>query len=180
MTNSKLYEKIGTSAKVLCALSLAAACNPAWSETAQPRYEMAVYADSAHGQNILSGRFDQAIDKIRPKTHGTDALLAQTNLCVAFAKSGDIEAADKACDKAVVLAKSLRKVRRTDFRNETSAQIRARYVAVALSNRGVVKAVQGDLEAARKDFDAALAQEARMPSIHNNIERLSIAANDAA
>ena len=84
-----------------------------------------------------------------------------------------------ACEEAVTAAKSFRKVRRSDLAVETPAQIRARYLAVALSNRGVLKAVMGDYDAARADFDAALAQEAGVSSVRVNIKKLDIAEDSA-
>ena len=180
MINLKSKEKTGTVAKVLCTLSLAVACAPAWGQTDEPQFEMAVFSDTAQGTKILSGNYDQAITKIRAKSRSTHDLHVQTNLCVAYVKSGNIEAAESACEEAVVAVKSLRKVRASAFIGTSPAQIRARYMAVALSNRGVLKAVKGDFEAARKDFDAAMAQQARIATVQTNIEKLSIAEEESA
>ena len=164
---------IGAFAKALCALSLVAASAPAWSDANPPKYEMAVFSDGNHGIKILSGKYDQAIDKINAKNSAADSLHAQTNLCVAYTKAGKLDAAEKACDEAVIAAKSLKKASSPSFIGTSPAQTRARYVAIALSNRGVVRAVQGDLEAARKDFDAALAENAGISSVQANLERLN-------
>ena len=45
-------------------------------------------------------------------------------------------------------------------------------MAIALSNRGVLNAVKGNFAAARADFDAALAQQARVSSVHANLQKL--------
>ena len=172
MNNQKHIDRIGSTARVVCALSLVAACAPAWSDTGKSGYEMAFFSDSDQGPKIENGKYEQAIQKINTKTASGVALHAKTNLCVAYTKSGDIEAAEIACEEAVVAAKSFRKVRRSRHAAETPAQMRARYLAIALSNRGVLKAVKGDLDAARADFDAALAQEARFSSVRANIEKL--------
>lgn len=174
MINLKPHEKIGTVTRVLCALSLAVACAPAWSDVNKPKYEMAVFTDAEQGSKILSGKYDQAIEKFNARSRPADSFHAQTNLCVAYAKSGNIKAAEEACDEAVVAAKSLKKVRATTtYGGPSSSQIRARYVAIALSNRGVVKAVQGDLEAAKQDFEAAMAQRSRISTIEANLDRLN-------
>lgn len=173
MINRKSHHRIGSLAKALCALSLAAACAPAWSGDEEPNYEMAVFLDAAQGPKILTGNYAQAIEKIRSKDHAGDTLRVKTNLCVAFTKSGDIEAAEQACDEAVAEAKSFRKVRRSTYYVQTAADVRARYLAIALSNRGVLKAVKGDFEAAREDFDAAMAQRAwGISTARANLEKL--------
>lgn len=172
MNELKTINRVSGIGKVLCALSLAAACTPAWSDTGKANYEMAFFSDSAHGSKIQSGKYDQAVEKITAKVHGSGSLQVKTNLCVAYTKAGDIAAAESACDAAVAAAKTFRKIRRSSFAVETAAQTRARYVAIALSNRGVLNAVKGKFEAARADFDAALAQQARVPSVRANIEKL--------
>lgn len=179
MNDQKLFDRVGTIAKTMCALSLAVACTPAWSDTGKPNYEMAFFTDSAQGSTILRGRYDQAIEKINTKVDAGRDLHVKTNLCVAYTKSGNIGAAEVACEEAVVAAKTFRKVRRSELSYETPAQARARYMAIALSNRGVLNAVKGDLKAARADFDAALAQQARVSSVRTNIEKLETAEDPA-
>lgn len=183
MFNQKLLETSGTLAKTLCVLSLTVACAPAWSDAEEPeaeqvRYEMAVFSDVAHGTKVLSGKYDQAITNIRSNSRSADEVYVQTNLCVAYVKSGDIDAAEKACEEAVLAAKSLGDTALSSFIGGTTAQRHARYLAhgrylaIALSNRGVMRAVSGDLEAARKDFDAAMAQNSSVASVKANIERI--------
>lgn len=179
MNDHKHIVRVSSIAKAMWALSLAVTCTPAWSDISKPNYEMAFFSDTAQGSKIQTGEFEQAIEKINAKTKKSNALHAKTNLCVAYTKSGNVEKATVACEEAVTAAKTFRKVRRSDLAIQTPAQIRARYLAVALSNRGVLKAVMGDLDAARADFDAALAQEARVSSVRVNIEKLDIAEDSA-
>jgi tetratricopeptide (TPR) repeat protein len=180
MFNLKSHESTGTIAKVLCALSLAVTCAPAWSDDNRPKFEMAVYSDAPQGMKILSGKYDQAIAKINTKSSSADHLHVKTNLCVAYIKAGDVDAAETVCEEAVVAAKSLNNVRTSSFIGQSAAKARARYLAIALSNRGVVKAVRGEFEAAKEDFDAALAQRSGISSIETNIERLQIADEESA
>ena len=179
MNEQKHIDHVGTVAKVMCALSLAVACTPAWSDSGKTNYEMAFFQDHAQGSKILNGKYDQAIETITTKADAGHALHVKTNLCVAYTKSGKIEAAEVACEEAVIAAKTFRKVRRSDLSYETPAQARARFLAVALSNRGVLNAVKGDLVAARADFDAALAQRSRFSSVRANIEKLATAEESA-
>ena len=180
MKQHKLHEVSGTTAPMLCALSLLIASAPAWSEANVPKYSMAVFSDADQGARVLSGRYEQAITRITAKANLADDLHAQTNLCVAYAKSGYIASAEEACETAVVTAESLRKARKSQFSGQTTSQLRARYLAIALSNRGVVKAVKGDLDAAREDFDAALAQQSDVAVVETNRERLEIADEETA
>ena len=179
MNDRKHIDRVGSVARVVCALSLAVACTPAWSDTGKPNYEMAFFSDSAQGSKILTGKYEQAIEKINSKAGHRDVLHVKTNLCVAYTKAGNIDEAAVACEEAVAAAKSFRKVRRSDLSVETPAQVRSRYLAIALSNRGVLKAVMGDYEAARADFDAALAQQSRIKSVEANIEKLETAEESA-
>lgn len=180
MFNLKSHESTGTIAKVLCALSLTVACAPAWSDVNKPKFEMAVYSDAPQGMKILNGKYDQAIAKINSKSSSTDQLHVKTNLCVAYMKAGDVDAAETVCEEAVVAAKSLNNVRTSSFIGQSAAKVRARYLAVALSNRGVVKAIRGDLEEAKEDFDAALAQRSGISSIETNIQQLEIVDEESA
>ena len=175
MNNRNHIDRVGTIAKAMCALSLAIACTPAWSDSGKRNYEMAFFQDSAQGSRILNGKYDQAIKTINAKVDAGHALHVKTNLCVAYTKSGNIEAAEVACEEAVTAAKTFHKVRRSELSYETPTQARARYLAVALSNRGVLNAVKGDLDAARADFDAALAQHSRVAFVRANIEKLETA-----
>ena len=179
MNDRKYIDRVGSIAKVVCALSLAVACTPAWSDTGKPNYEMAYFNDTAQGSKIQTGKYEQAIEKINIKARPGHALHVKTNLCVAYTKAGNIEEATVACEEAVMAAKTFRKVRRSDLAVQTPTQIRARYLAIALSNRGVLKAVTGNFDAARADFDAALAQEAHVASIRANIEKLETAEESA-
>jgi tetratricopeptide (TPR) repeat protein len=180
MFNLKPHKSTGTITKVLCALSLSVACAPAWSDDVQPKFEMAVYSDAPQGMKILNGKYDQAIEKINTASSSAYRLHVQTNLCVAYVKAGDIDAAESVCEEAVVAAKSLNVVRASSFIGQSSAKVRARYLAVALSNRGVVKAVRGELQAAKEDFDAALAQRSGISTVETNIARLEIVNEESA
>lgn len=180
MFNLDSHETTSTIAKVVCALSLTVACAPAWSDVDKPKFEMAVFSDAPQGNRILKGKYDQAITKIKTRSSSTDDLHVQTNLCVAYVKAGEIDAAEKACDEAVLAAESLGKVRASSFVGATPAKSRARMLAIALSNRGVVRAVRGDLEAAKQDFNAALAQRSGVSTVATNIEQLEIAGEESA
>lgn len=179
MKNPSLSERVGKIAGPICVLSLALASAPAWSGPEQVRYEMSVFSDAAYGTKILAGKYKQAIGKISSKTSSRYELQRKTNLCVAYTKSGAIELAESACEAAVVAARVIKAQKSSAMMRDASRETRDRYVAIALSNRGVVNAVKGDLEMARKDFDAALELSSELSSVHANLERLEVARQDS-
>lgn len=144
-------------------------------ETPAMPYQMTVIKDEAHGWKVTSGDFEQAISKL---THGgtrmRNRFADQVNLCVAYAKTTDLESAGKACDAAIAHLKKQER-RATRDRSKSSLMYRTyqRNLAVALSNRGVLLAVSGETERAKKDFAAAIELQTRLSSIaRSNLERL--------
>jgi len=139
-------------------------------------FTMAVILDAAHGKKVTSGRYEQAIDRLtRQGTRGSTRFEDQVNLCVAYAKTSEIDKASTACDAAIARVKQ-RGERALRHRSDRSLAARAYKadLALALSNRGVLKAATGDSELARKDFlDAMELQTDLTPIIENNLERLT-------
>lgn len=111
-------------------------------------YGMSVILDRAHGDLVQRGDYLDAIQRI---THGSRQLpfAANNNLCVAQTKLNDFGQAELSCDIAVQLA---------EFAAEHGHRPDLDYVtelAVALSNRGVLRAMTGDLAGAEDDFRKA-------------------------
>ncbi|MDJ0699386.1 MAG: hypothetical protein QNJ07_05975 [Woeseiaceae bacterium] len=129
---------------VLAFAGLVVMSGSASAEDNKSAYSMAVIIDAAEGRDVRKGKYEQAIAKLtEAKRNRTDDEFARsTNLCVAYTKTGELEKAEIACDQAVMLY--------ADNRFEPE-----RYRALALSNRGVLRAVKGDVELARADFEAA-------------------------
>jgi hypothetical protein len=85
------------------------------------------------------------------------ALVAATNLCVAYTVTRELDRAFEACAEALTLA------RRVD--KGTSARFRSTATARALTNRGVLRAVSGDTLGAAADFrEAARSSDWAAPS----------------
>ena len=127
---------------------LAGSLSPAIAEEAPPSYEMMVIGNDAFGDLIVDGKYESAIRKnLRKKTY-RDQFALKNNLCVAYTMAGQLEEATKACDSAI-----------TANRHAASPwAVRRHYTAwraVAYSNRGVLRLVQGDRDAARSDFEQA-------------------------
>jgi len=138
-------------------------------------YKMTVIEDAAYGRKVTSGDYEQAIRKITDDgTRSSGRFADQVNLCVAYAKSTDLQRAGKACNAAIAhLRKQERRATRDRSKSNPVFRRYQRDLAVALSNRGVLLAVSGDAEKAREDFAAAIELQTRVSSIaRSNLERL--------
>ena len=129
---------------VLACAGLIAMSGSASAEDNKSAYRMGVIIDAAEGKAVRKGKYEQAIARLtEAKRYRRDDQFARsTNLCVAYTKTGELEKAEVACEQAVML--------HADNRVDSE-----RYHALALSNRGVLRAVKGDVELARADFEAA-------------------------
>lgn len=136
---------------------------------------MTVITNHAYGKTVTRGEYEQAIDRITGNGRRVSKRFAeQTNLCVAYTKTNEIEKARTACDAAVssVERRGARASRGTWY---ASAAVHAYQsdLAVALSNRGVLRAAIGDADLAERDFVAAINLNTALTStIENNLERL--------
>ena len=180
MSKQKHLDRTGAGAKVLCGLSLALACAPAWSDSDNVKYTMAVMSETAYGNTIMDGKYTRAIDKINQKAGRYDAFSKGTNLCVAYTKSGELDLAEEACEAAVVAASKAKQKRKSGVLAGAVSHSRDRDLAIALSNRGVLRAVKGQSQQARDDFDAALALNSRLSAPKVNLARLGNGETDPA
>ena len=142
-------------------------------ETPTSAYTMTVIKDEAYGNRVTSGEYEQAISKI---THGgvrtRDRFADQVNLCVAYAKSKDLESANAACDAALARLKQQERRATRNKKNLLYHDYQSN-LALALSNRGVLHAVSGKSERAKADFAAAIELQTRISRIaRGNLERL--------
>ena len=120
-----------------------------------PAYKMAVISDESQGRAILSGDYDTAIDKMTNKpVRFRGRFSTSNNLCVAYAKAKDMQKAIQACDAAVAAVTSSVSKNRLMANNKYPAM--RRDLAIALSNRAVLFAIQGDLEMAQVGFEEAI------------------------
>ena len=103
--------------------------------------------------------------KVRP----SQRFFASNNLCVAYTKSGDLDSAKLACDEAVRLAPTEETVAM-----RSTATIDRRYRALALSNRGVLRALAGEDASAREDFEAAINLKGGLSAPERNLAYLEI------
>lgn len=142
---------------------------------ADTAYEMIAYDESVSGKLISIGNYEGAIELATKRLHnGTldRRLMEHTNLCVAYTLTRSFEHAHASCEAALKLAREVDAAQsHRTFRTEQET-------AKAISNRGVLKAVTGDLAGASSDFTEAMAAigASRVPD--RNLARLEGAVPD--
>jgi hypothetical protein len=127
----------------ITALSVASAASAA-------SLEMGSYLNAPGGVEIEAGDYDAAIASALSPAWRHDvegALIAATNLCVAYTIKRELEGAFAACEEALTHARRVDKA--------TGARLRASATARALTNRGVLRAVTGNSIGAASDFREA-------------------------
>jgi hypothetical protein len=145
--------RLGFCVTVGVAAGIVLACYPGAANAAERAFEMKAYVDFPGGREVIAGDYAGAVQAASRKADkaGVAGMIANTNLCVAFTKTRQFSSAEAACSKAVTLA---------ERRDVSAPRLQYAYVtrqdiATALSNRGVFKAVSGDLLAAARDFREA-------------------------
>ena len=139
-------------------------------EPAQTKYEFVVVGNEAFGDLVSRGEYQLAIERIngRPKAY---PFATATNLCVSFSMIGQLDRAATQCDEALKQAEasSLPGPKRWNTRQQLATSW-----AIAYSNRGVFRALSGDLSGAAADFQMAVEHEAKMNAPTRNFARVQM------
>lgn len=139
-----------------------------------PHYTMSIIADAAYGHKVLSEDYGVVISRLEgSERDGIRSFYQSTNLCVAYLKSGDYESAKSSCDRAVSTIRNEIDTDRELKRDSYKARMYRTFLAVALSNRGVTRAVTGSPELARDDFTSAMKVDTNIREPEVNLARLS-------
>ncbi|MEM9208261.1 MAG: tetratricopeptide repeat protein [Pseudomonadota bacterium] len=142
----------------------------AHSHETDTHFEMTVIRNAAFGSKIAAGQTQFAIDKIEAaRSRPKDRFFVKNNLCVAYTMTSDFDKAASECDAAVEAVQS--KARHLD---DIDSVIYARYTAMALSNRGVLRAMLGQPDKARTDFEQARKLPVSFSASRKNLEHLNI------
>jgi Flp pilus assembly protein TadD len=137
-------------------------------------FAMTVLADRAYGDAILRGRFDRAIDKLTATSKKASKPENASNLCVAYAKNKELDKALDACGVAVAaltsqkVAMDKHAIRYGDLSVSVQTDL-----SIALSNQGVLFAVKGEHDRARKIFLTAIQLENDRSKAKENLLRLN-------
>lgn len=144
------------------------------AEFAPRGYVMTVYENMSGGSAILDGATEDVIPRlVERKDRGSSFLANQVNLCVAYAKATQIDAAADACDSAITASvKEAKRLNRSELFGRRTARIADTGRAIALTNRGVLHALEGEVEKARTLFELAIELDSAEESAKHNLVRL--------
>lgn len=136
------------------------------------RYTMTVIRDAAQGSSVVKGDYEKAVARITGRRVALNPFAGFTNLCVAYAKIGKIDEADDACDTALAIVRDPNWEHRSGVMTGYGERTRRKYLALALSNRGVLHAIRGDESAAEQSFGEAIKLDQRNTAPRVNLARL--------
>lgn len=128
-------------------------------------YVMTVYQDSSYGSALVDGSYDSVISKLESRGRaGSSELTRQVSLCVAYAKTKQMNKAITACDLAIAASENSLRLRTGDELDFDRA--------VALSNRGVLHAIEGDADLAKSMFEMAIELKSDLKPSKTNLKIL--------
>jgi tetratricopeptide (TPR) repeat protein len=145
---------------------------PLAAEERDEVYTMTVIVDAAHGSKVAEGEYDRAIEKITAAKRSRDAYSKQTNLCVAYTKTGALDKATAACEAALEIMLDGRKSRSAYPGPARDGKLDRVYLAVALSNLGVLQAAKGSTDAARETLLEAVQLDTQLSAPKINLARV--------
>ena len=142
---------------------------PAAAEKSAEGFEMTVIQDAAYGTEIVAGNLEGAIAGITSERYrAIDAFAARNNLCVALTLNSEFEKALPECNEAVVISRE-----RMEVEKRFGYAAGSRNVALALSNRGVLRLLIGEGEQAREDFHEARILRSGIAAPRRNLQYLA-------
>ena len=115
---------------------------------------------------LLRGDYDAAIEAAQRANRLGRSLSAELTLCAAHIGRNSLDEAVSACDRAVDSAQS----QITTLRNPHGHTNRLG-LAKAYSNRGILRVLRGELQAAAADFAKALRQQRHTAVVAHNARR---------
>lgn len=164
--------KINAAAWLALVVSLAA--GPLSAHETDPTYTMTVIIDAAHGGKVAAGKYERAIEKITARKSSRDPYSRETNLCVAYTKTGELDKATEACEAALAIMLTGEKPRSSYLGAAKSERVDRVYLALALSNLGVLQAAKGSTDTARESFREAVALGTGLSAPRINLERIAM------
>ena len=155
------------------ALTLAAAAAGALlassGASASSALEMVVYEDTVQGKRLVNGQWERVLKDV--ETRAGARFGDQTNLCVSLTLAGRFDDAAVACDDALAVAEKT--ASRPSIDDLLEAELDKRR-AMAHTNRGVLRALEGDRAGARSDFEAAIELSPRVKAAAANLDLITV------
>lgn len=159
---------------VKAALFVAALITAAGSVQAEAPYVFTAIDTTGHGVDIVNGRYEKAIARIRRDGEADFDFSQSTNLCIAYTKTGKKANAIKSCDLAVDIAREKNGMPRSRGLTASSNLRRKDLdLVIALSNRGVAHAANGDYSLAFEDLREADALRPHLRAVPKNLAVLT-------
>ena len=174
MKSAIKYDRIERVSRPLAFVAALFFSAPLAAQENAPAYTMTVIIDAAHGTKVATGKYEHAIEKITATKSTRDPYSRQTNLCVAYTKTGALDKATEACEAALAITLGSKKSRGSYSGSARSERVERTYRALALSNLGVLHAAKGSPEIARSSFRKALELESGLSAPRTNLARLAI------
>ena len=141
-----------------------------WAAEPEPGYEMSFVSNQAHGDLMEDGRYRLVIQLLSSNAH--DPIATMTNRCVARTMIGERRHARRDCNRAVELSEE---AVRSASESERDGQLKN--LAVALSNRGVLRAIRNQ-NGAEEDFTRAIGLQVYPVTASRNLARLNRGAEE--
>jgi tetratricopeptide (TPR) repeat protein len=173
MNANQKNTRIGVLSRPLALAAALTTCAPLFAQETDPAYTMTVIIDAAHGGKVAAGKYERAIEKISASKSKRDLYSKQTNLCVAYTKTGDLDRATAACEAALAIMLDNKSPRNSHLGPAQAGRSDRMYLALALSNMGVLHAAKGSPESARQSFRQALELDSGLSAPKTNLERLA-------
>ncbi len=132
-------------------------------ETTEAGFILLIDDDAPGAEAMLDSRFDDAAETATGANRRSEQSPASTVLCAALIASRELDAAGEACDKAVELAQ----LPITTGMNPHGHSNREA-LAMAFSNRAVLRWLRGDADGATVDVTRALRQNRHGDEVRHN------------
>lgn len=131
-------------------------------------YRMTAFGDTPGFAQIMAEDYAAASAKLEAPFYDSDRYARFANRCVSELLSHQVEAAMQSCQRALSVAPA-------DLNTTLAPSLhkRAEVLTHLYSNRGVVRAVSGDVFGAREDFERALELDEANDNARSNLELIS-------
>lgn len=155
---------------VRTALSAAAMIMAAGSVQAEAPYVLTAIDTAGHGADVVNGQYEKAIARIRRDGVSDLSFSESTNLCIAYTKTRNTANAIKSCDLAVEIARETNGMPRSrGLTGSGSLRRKDLDLVIALSNRSVAHATNGDYSLAFEDLREADALSPYLRAVSKNL-----------
>jgi tetratricopeptide (TPR) repeat protein len=138
------------------------------STTALAEYRLTAFGGAPGFKQIMAEDYASASERLKWRSYDSHRYARYANLCVSQAMSSELEAALADCDRAVSVAPADLSAGLSPTYYRRSSVLTHLY-----SNRGVVRALNGDRFGAREDFERALELDDTNVNAQTNLNHVS-------